>query len=778
MMLSVANVRGRWGSFAGSFATLVLGVTLIATTLLVYLAGSPRTPERLAAASVVVHAPAMTSVAGIQNALRPWSAAQTDRLTAAVRAVDGVTDVVADRSFYAQGVTDGASDGGVLGDAEGPPMGHGWSSARLGAYTLVEGREPRTDGELAVGRDLGVAVGAPLTLLTGDGSRVFTVVGTVDGPGYYVSDALAARLAPGVSALGVFGPASVADAVQAAVGDAGTAVTGDDRRVLEPEHTAKVRWLGTQLLTAMVALGGFVTVFVVSSTFALAALHRRREIGLLRLVGATPRQIRRMITGEALVVGFAAALVGAALSLATAPLLGRFLVRSGLANQDLVVRPAVLPLLVAVVTGVLVALAGAWSASRKAARTRPVEALRDAAVEKRPMSLTRWICAVLAAGGTGWLAVTTATASAEHRVDTALFTAMAAIVAATAFAPVVLGPLARLITLPLLRNRGAVGLLVRGETLAATRRTAATAAPVIATVGLAVLLSSMVATMREAYPLGEARELGGIAVAVPDGAPGLSQAALDAVGAATADLTTRAYVRDAVFEATGSPKVPAGTIVLSSRAADHLGASAGSSLSVTLPDGEAVSLRVGGIDRSLQPGDPDALLQRAMVREHDASALGSVVLGASTAPPAGLGVTVVDARTYAESQYAEDTRLLWLFAMVLIGLSVGYTGIAVANTMAMAAQSRRADRVVLARTGATRRQIRRVVATETVFVVGVGAGLGLAVVLPGLLGMRAGLAEETGADIALRLHWPTFAWVVAASGALALAAALGTLRRR
>lgn len=770
-MLALANVRGRWGSFAGSFATLVLGVTLIATTLLVYLAATPHTPERLAAAPVVVHAPIASSDAGIMNALRPWSTAQAEQLAARVRAVDGVADVVVDRSFYAQPVVDGK----VLGEAEGPPMGHNWSSARLGAYTLVEGSAPSTDGEVAVDRDLGVAVGAPLTLLTGDGPRAFTVVGTVDGPGYYVSDALAAQLAPGVTALGILGPSAVADAVQAAVGEAGTAVTGDDRRVLEPEHAAKVRWLGTQLLTAMVALGGFVTVFVVSSTFALAALHRRREIGLLRLVGATPRQIRRMIAGESLVVGVAAALVGAALSLVTAPLLGRFLVRSGLENQDLVVRPAVLPLTVAIVTGVLVAITGAWSASRKAARTSPVEALRDAAVEKRPMSLVRWICALLAAGVTGWLAVATASASAEHRVDNALFTAMAAIVAATALAPVVLGPLARLITLPLLRAQGAVGLLVRGETLAAARRTAATAAPVIATVGLAVLLSSMVATMREAYPLGEARELGGIAVAVPDGTPGLSEAALAAVGTPTADLATRVYVGPAVFEATGSAEVPAGTVVLSRPAADGLKAAVGSSVDVVLPDGASVSLGVSRIAAALSDGD--VALNRATVREHDPSALGSFVLGVPPTASPGPGVAVVDARTYAESQYAEDTRLLWLFAMVLIGLSVGYTGIAVANTMAMAAQSRRADRAVLARTGATRGQIRRVVATETAFVVGVGAVLGLAVVLPGLLGMRAGLAEETGAEIALRLHWPTLAWVVAACGVLALTTALTTSRR-
>jgi len=139
---------------------------------------------------------------------------------------------------------------------------------------------------------------------------------------------------------------------------------------------------------------------------------------------------------------------------------------------------------------------------------------------------------------------------------------------------------------------------------------------------------------------------------------------------------------------------------------------------------------------------------------------------------------VVDAQTYAEGEYAEDTRLLWLFAMVLIGLSVGYTGIAVANTMAMSAQSRRADRVVLSRSGATQGQIRRTVAAETSFVVAVGAALGLAVVLPGLNGMRAGLAEETQTAVELHVHWATVGWVSVACLLLALVAALLTTRSR
>jgi len=40
-----------------------------------------------------------------------------------------------------------------------------------------------------------------------------------------------------------------------------------------------------------------VTVFVVASTFAFTVAQRRRELGLLRAIGATPRQVRRMATG-------------------------------------------------------------------------------------------------------------------------------------------------------------------------------------------------------------------------------------------------------------------------------------------------------------------------------------------------------------------------------------------------------------------------------------------------------------------------------------------------
>ncbi|WP_337590323.1 FtsX-like permease family protein [Kribbella pittospori] len=66
-------------------------------------------------------------------------------------------------------------------------------------------------------------------------------------------------------------------------------------------------------------ISGFITIFVIASTFAFAVASRRREIGLLRLIGATPRQVRRMILGEAFAVALVAALTGAAGAVGDSP---------------------------------------------------------------------------------------------------------------------------------------------------------------------------------------------------------------------------------------------------------------------------------------------------------------------------------------------------------------------------------------------------------------------------------------------------------------------------
>jgi putative ABC transport system permease protein len=177
----------------------------------------------------------------------------------------------------------------------------------------------------------------------------------------------------------------VTRAVRDSVGAAGTVLTGDDRGALEPRADARTRWIGMQVLTAVAALTGFVTVFVVASTFAFTVTQRRREMGLLRAVGATPRQVRRMVYAEALLVGGVGAVFGVVAGVVLAPVMARVLVDAGFEPATYEVRYSPLPLLGALVLGPLVALAGAWAAARRAARVRPLEACA------RPRSSnTRW----------------------------------------------------------------------------------------------------------------------------------------------------------------------------------------------------------------------------------------------------------------------------------------------------------------------------------------------------------------------------------------------------
>lgn len=749
-MLALASVRGRKASFVGTVAALVLGVALLTMTLLVYASSLPTVPDRVSRAAVLVHGPQIGD--GVLSDFRPWPADEVRLLTQRLGAVDGVGAAIPDRTFYAQ-----------LVDRPGSPrQGHGWSSSRLGGYPLSAGRAPETDGELAVDAGLGVGLGATVEVLFAAGPRPMTVTGLVSGEGLYVSDEAAARLAPGVPVIGLLtdGQPDLSGVDLAG----GAAISGADRAVLEPQEVAKTRWLGTQLLSAMAMLGVFVTVFIVASTFALNAAARRRELGLLRTVGATPRQVRRLVQGEALLVGTVGAAGGVAAGAVAAPVLGRLLVRWGLENQDFGVRLIAWPMIAAWLIGVLVGLLGAWSASRRAGRVGALAALHEAAIEQRAMSLGRWVLGGGALAVGGWLSFTTATASAEDRVDAALLTAMALIVAAALLAPIVITPLVRLATWPARRSRGALGLVMRAEMLNAVRRTASTAAPIIAAIGFTALLTGMVHTMQTAYPAGQAATMAGSSIVVPDGTPGLSAQAVSLAGPARSLLVTEVFVGDELLEAAGDSAVTQPTEVVAA------GLPVGSTVAVTFADGVTVPLRVASGDS----GDFDLLLPRELVRAHDPSALTPYVFGGTLA---GAGARLVDAQEYAEMEYAEDSRLLWLFAKVLIGLSVGYTGISILNTMAMANAGRRHDFTVLRSAGATTRQVLRFVAAETALVVALGVGLGLLVTVPPLAGMAAGLAEEMAVPVGLRMHWPTLVMVTLACLALAIASSILTTAR-
>jgi putative ABC transport system permease protein len=179
--------------------------------------------------------------------------------------------------------------------------------------------------------------------------------------------------------------------------------------------------------------------------------------------------------------------------------------------------------------------------------------------------------------------------------------------------------------------------------------------------------------------------------------------------------------------------------------------------------------------RTTKGAPAGVLVSRDLVRAHDRSVLADEAFVTRDVPatlPAGLGARVVDAQTYAVEADAEEDRLVWIFTVLLVIVSAGYTAVAIVNTLMMSAAGRIRDLAVLRLSGATTWQVLRTVAAESALVVVLGTALGLSVALPALLGMRAGLEEEMGTAVALVLPWPLILGVVGACLLLAAGAAV------
>ena len=416
---------------------------------------------------------------------------------------------------------------------------HPWAAAPLHHYTWVSGGPPARPGEIVLTAPTRLGPGRRIVLQTADGQRRFTVSGVIRTgaqPAFYATGAVAARLAGGrIGAVALTGPpgepvaALAAQARAAARGQPVRVLTGDHRRDAEPDPDAGLFAVAASLLGTTSGLAGFVSIFVVASTFAYAVAARRREFGLLRTAGATPRQIRRLVLGEALAVGILASAAGGALGIVIAPPFARWLARSGIAPPDFTAHIIVWPVAVAFAAGLVIALLGAWLAARRAGRVRPAEALREAAVDRRAMTVSRWVIGVAALGGSVALAGIFATAHSADAASLILLVAMLLVLGGAMLAPVLIPPLVWLLTVPLAAAPGATGVLARGSAVTAVRRTAATVAPILLTVGFAGSMLAGLDTFSGTGQAAAASRITAPAIVTPrGGAPGLADPAVAA----------------------------------------------------------------------------------------------------------------------------------------------------------------------------------------------------------------------------------------------------------
>jgi putative ABC transport system permease protein len=279
------------------------------------------------------------------------------------------------------------------------------------------------------------------------------------------------------------------DAVQAAIARVlpkGAEVVTGQTVVNEQESSINqaLSFFSTALLVfAFISL--FVGAFTIFNTFSITVGQRTRELALLRVVGASRRQVFRSVLGEAAIVGTVSSAVGVGLGVLAALGLEALLRGFGitLPTGPLVFEPRTV--VVGLAVGIGVTVISAVSPARRAVRIPPVAAITDRQGGNEVPARRR---AVRGGAVFGVGAVLLAVGLSVPIAALVGLGALAIFVGTSMVAPALARPLASAIGRPVARLAGMPGRLGRENSMRSPRRTAQTASALM--VGIA-LVSAM-----------------------------------------------------------------------------------------------------------------------------------------------------------------------------------------------------------------------------------------------------------------------------------------------
>ncbi|MFD7608630.1 ABC transporter permease [Streptomyces mirabilis] len=569
---------------------------------------------------------------------------------------------------------------------------------------------------------------------------------------------------------------------------------------------------------AMLGFAGIaflVGIFLIINTFSMLVAQRTREIGLMRAIGSSRKQVNRSVLVEATLLGFFGSILGVGAGVGLAVGLMKLMSAAGmdLSTRDLTVK-ATTPV-IGLVLGVVVTVLAAYLPARRAGKVSPMAALRDAGTPADGKAgLVRGIIGLVLTGA-GTFALFTA-AGADKASDGSLVLGAGVVLTLIGFViigPLLAGGVVRVISAVLLRFFGPVGRMAERNALRNPRRTGATGAALMIGLALVACLSvvgsSMVASATDELDktVGTDFIIQGNQRIVPQAAkaiettPGLEHVthyrdieakivapdgSSDSDGVTAADPT---YAQDLHRKTTAGELTAAygkDSMSVGSKFATKHHVNLGDTLTVAFKGGSTAKLKVAAItDDNVAIDQGARYLSTETMRKYlpadrippDQIMFASAKNGQEKQAYAALKKSMEQYPQYQvrdQSDYKQELKdqIGQLLNMVygLLALAIVVAVLGVINTLALSVVERTREIGLMRAIGMSRRQLRRMIRLESVVIALFGALLGLG------LGMGWGATAQKllaleGLKV-LEIPWPTIIGVFIGSAFVGLFAAL------
>ena len=472
--------------------------------------------------------------AGVDATVRPTSDATSDvlaeDLVMALNELDGVDAAVGSVGGFAQPID---SDGTPIGGQGPPNLGMSWIDVEaLNALQIADGngRAPTSAGEIVidagtaeangfvVGDDINVAfIGQPVETFELVGIATFGSADSLAGAtlsAFSLEEAQRLFAVEGFHQIDVLATGDVGDEILietiAAIIPTDTEVVSGDDQTQEQlaEVTEGLGFITTGLL-AFAGVAVFVGAFIIQNTFRITVAQRTKELALLRAIGASAKQVTRIVALEALTISIIASALGVGLGVGLAEALKLILDAAGfgIPNGPLTITWQAVG--ISMTVGIIVTVASSLLPARKAAQISPIEAMRAGDVRTTPRSLRRRAIAgvTVSAAGASLMALGLSEA-VGNGIAWVGAGALGVFLGISVLAPLMARPIATVVGWPLPRLFGVPGQLATDNARRQPRRTAATASALMVGVALvgfvAVFATSIKAstasTLEGAFP--------------------------------------------------------------------------------------------------------------------------------------------------------------------------------------------------------------------------------------------------------------------------------------